>query len=798
MESLRGVFGRARAAMKKYPGCREFAAAVTRMLNVDLRPFIAKWRRAYAEGRLQSRDEADGFRGELASVQGKLRQFAKRMHEMAYGEAADDEQAPSAVSPDELNACFDDLAFGICRGPHSTDAAVLDAINVSEKREIRRRREQYGIVSPEGQNAVGLSLSGGGVRSAAFCLGVTQVLAERDLFRDIDFLSTVSGGGYTGSFITSRLGEGAPHADIARPHGPDSAAIAYLRLHVKHLTAKDLWDRWSMVAATLAGLVLNWSVPLLVIVLAGIATRASTAIRPDTGGWNVLLVVASVIAGAALVLYCWLIGKNSDTAWLGGTLLGILAAVAMAIGLGWLLHTGYFVLPNWIRVHLLGVVSVGGLAVAGPAILRFMPVLRTPTIREIALKAMLFAAGLVAPIGAVAVYYACCHLGGLAQDAEAPFGSPLRYLSGMWILVCFAVALAPVALWLLNINLTSPHRLYRNRLARAFVQQDESDPCSVPLKNVNATRCAPYHLLNAAVNLPSSTNPALRDRKCDFFLFSKHWCGSAATGYFRTRAWRTNGLPLDLATAMAISGAAASSHMGLELVPSLTALLTLLNVRLGFWLARPDRTLFFRDPGFRCLVREMTGVAMSEKNVWLNLTDGGHIENLGAYELLRRRCKFIICVDAEADPEFTFGGLMTLVRHVQIDLGIRIDSKLNELRRDPQTHRSQSHGVLCRVHYPATDDQPAAVGLLLYLKLSVTGNEPELVKRYLITHPGFPHQNTLDQFFDQEQFEAYRQLGVHSAEGFFSATLMNSEGPPASVPEWFRRLAHNLLEPEGD
>src|SRR6185503_11990087 len=110
----------------------------------------------------------------------------------------------------------------------------------------------------------------------------------------------------------------------------------------------------------------------------------------------------------------------------------------------------------------------------------------------------------------------------------------------------------------------------------------------------------------------------------------------------KTDKWRTNGNPVDLATVMAVSGAAASSYMGLGSMPTLTALLTFLNVRLGFWIRRPDSKVMSETPGFLCLMREMTGVGMSERAAWLNLSDGGHIENMAVYELLRRRCKFII------------------------------------------------------------------------------------------------------------------------------------------------------------
>ena len=125
---------------------------------------------------------------------------------------------------------------------------------------------------------------------------------------------------------------------------------------------------------------------------------------------------------------------------------------------------------------------------------------------------------------------------------------------------------------------------------------------------------------------------------------------------------------------------------------------------------------------------------------------------------------------------------------MHIDFGVRIDAKLDDFRLDPKTGYSKCHFHLGRIHYPE------GVGLLLYVKLSVTGNESELIRRYRINNPNFPHETTLDQFFDQEQFEAYRQLGVHAAEALFLPALM-SEVQPTSVREWFEQLAKNLLEP---
>jgi hypothetical protein len=454
----------------------------------------------------------------------------------------------------------------------------------------------------------------------------------------------------------------------------------------------------------------------------------------------------------------------------------------LLLTVGWMIAQWIPRLPGWIAEHWVISGSLGGLVTAAPAMLRFIPVLKTPAVRKIALRVLLWIAGLIIPIGALALFYA---FRGLATDS-----------AGAVALGAIAATTAVVAFAILNVNLTSPHRMYRDRLAATFIQKTTAGVPTLPLSGINPGNTAPYHLINAALNLPSSNDPALRDRKCDFFLFSKHWCGSPIAGYHQTSEWKTNGAPADLATAMAVSGAAVSSYMGLGSMPSLTALLTFLNVRLGFWIRHPAKP-GSGNPGFGCLAREMFGLQMAEDRAWLNLSDGGHIENMAVYELLRRRCKYMICVDGESDPEFTFAGLMTLTRHAQIDFGIRIESSLNQLKPDPKTNFSHVHYVLCRVHYPDEGpSHPKATGLLLYLKLSVTGNEPELIKRYRITHPEFPHQTTLDQFFDEEQFEAYHQLGVHISDGLFSPALMSGQTRPPSVAQWFRQLARNLLKPQ--
>jgi hypothetical protein len=141
----------------------------------------------------------------------------------------------------------------------------------------------------------------------------------------------------------------------------------------------------------------------------------------------------------------------------------------------------------------------------------------------------------------------------------------------------------------------------------------------------------------------------------------------------------------------------------------------------------------------------------------VNVSDGGHLENLGVYELLRRRCRLIIAVDGECDPLLRFGSLVQLVRFALIDMGVKISIDLDAVRLGPDG-RSRAHWALATIDYGRGE-----VGHLVYVKSSMTGDENEYVRDYRSHYPLFPHEPTTDQFFDETQFEVYRALGHHIA-----------------------------------
>jgi hypothetical protein len=244
--------------------------------------------------------------------------------------------------------------------------------------------------------------------------------------------------------------------------------------------------------------------------------------------------------------------------------------------------------------------------------------------------------------------------------------------------------------------------------------------------------------------------------------------GSSELGYRRSSEYGSDGgssaSGLSLGSALAVSGAAASPAMGIYSSKARAFLLTLANARLGLWFGNPrDRATWRQsDPtlGVGPLVRELLGLA-SEVNPYVYLSDGGHFENLGLWSMVARRCGVIVVSDAGCDPEYTFADLSNAVRRIRIDLGIPIEFKNLDMTRSGQGV-SNPHGVMGTIRYSAVDGPGVRDGLLLYVKATLSGDEPVDVRNFAALDAAFPHDSTSQQFFDEERFESYRALGYHS------------------------------------
>lgn len=257
---------------------------------------------------------------------------------------------------------------------------------------------------------------------------------------------------------------------------------------------------------------------------------------------------------------------------------------------------------------------------------------------------------------------------------------------------------------------------------------------------------------------------------------------------------------INLGMAVAVSGAAASPSMGYHSSPPLAFLMTLFNVRLGRWFANPVRPLSANkgnagppagpvavekdvanppldtvsseknktEPpgelvqtsprlGLWYLLKELFGLTDAKSN-FVYLSDGGHFENLGIYELVRRRCRLVVVVDAGADGHFDFEDLGNAIRKCGTDLNVEIEIDVGRIDLLKPAEFSRSHCVTGTIRYDKVD-RGAPVGTLLYIKPSLLGTEYADVLNYRKTNNTFPHQATADQWFDETQFETYRSLG---------------------------------------
>jgi len=750
--------------------------------------------------------------------------------------------------------------------------------------------------SPD-DNVIGLALSGGGIRSAAFSLGVLQALDAEGKINKIDYLSTVSGGGYIGTSMTAAMSKTASlnweeeFPFKSKLLGDEARGIQHIRNYSNYLFPEDFMDIFINVAAYLRGLIANvvllllpvllflsaltiWFTPYILLVFV-LPIVLWTGFSSCTSGQNHSSVGYRNKIFCRLLLMIFLIsfigpqpflldGISALTTWSTPYVLSLV--LVLPIVLLTELHSctngqNYSSVGcrNKIRGKLLLMIFLISFIGLQPFLLdgmRNAPKDTDPFWTSM-VTCLKNAAILLAPIGTVIGFFGR-FLGDALKQASAQKSSRPRvaritiklamYAAGAAVLVALWVAYLHLSFWgildyctnhvpswlyiiahggvdipmlytilgfvllipgvlLLEPNSNSLHQLYRDRLSKAFFfhphlsetsselqdglqsgkaeqKSDLQPPNELKLSELSS-RFAPYHLINTALNIEASKEANRRGRNADFFVFSKLYIGSKATGYVRTKKMEEAVKDLNAGTAMAISGAAASSNMGAATIKPLVPALAILNIRLGYWLPNPSciansSKRFLKNLQLSInFFRELLGI-LDEKTNMIYLTDGGHIENLGIYELLRRRCKLIIAVDAEADPEMSFQSLITLERYARIDFGILIDLPWQKIRDATQKASKQimqsgntpsdkstrgPHCALGKIYYPSQKNNPDEKpgGLLLYIKSSITGDENDYIMDYKRRNSAFPHETTLDQLFSEEQFEVYRALGFHAA-----------------------------------
>jgi hypothetical protein len=383
--------------------------------------------------------------------------------------------------------------------------------------------------------------------------------------------------------------------------------------------------------------------------------------------------------------------------------------------------------------------------------------------------------------------------------------------AGPWTSLLLAAlvsaALSTLLSWRVDVNDFSMHHFYRNRLVRCYLGASNAqrtpqpftgfDPNDdIPLEKLTGDYPGPYPLINAALNITSGEELGFDKRRAKSFVFSPLYSGydyddkpsgesifthehAFLPAYSPTGEGRSaksvskfgvvNGITLG--TAMGISGAAASPNMGYHTSPVTALFMTIFDVRLGWWMGNPRKPEKWKTPGpalgLGYLFSELLAHS-DQKKSYVYLSDGGHFENLGVYELLKRRCKLIVACDADCDFHYHFEDLLALTEKARADFGIHIDIDFAKIRPEGDGRACGVNHVMGRIYYSPND--PTDYGTLIYIKAGMpletevsraTAVLPADVWHYSEQNPAFPHQSTGDQWFDEIQFEGYRALGEY-------------------------------------
>jgi hypothetical protein len=734
----------------------------------------------------------------------------------------------------------------------------------------------------------GLAFSGGGIRSATFNLGVLQALNTIGLFRCVDYLSTVSGGGYIGACVSSLYASRATEekkstedTDFPFKHQQgqrESAVFRYLRNHANYLAPDGFISGLRIPAILLRGIIINFLVIIPYILMLAVFTvwlmptvyhiEGSKAIllpdAIDPGGHFLvtkILLFSFVLMLALFPLIFKLLratkGQNNLANWSVREKIAKLMGGAIIV-----LAVSAFIELQPIAIQFIHDLETEGFkalnfglsAGAGSTVAAMFANHLLPKISKYSGKITIYAIGALGFLTFWILYLSLCHS---AIDWDVASGSEdvldafligpflfaitlitlvhqvlkhkitlvhtyirifttgvlalalivtmiiqnlthestidaLSKITALDTYVIIASFLGLYTMFFVDVNLTSIHRFYRDKLSRAYIfgyNNDETSAAAKPLLHTDHVKLsaldtahAPYHLINTLLNLNKTTESHKNGRRGDFFIFTKNHIGGEITGYCETLTMEKASSHINVATAMAISGAAAAPNAGAVTIKPLIFIMAMLNIRLNYWLLNPAKVATdnhkrynsgFNRVGPAYLFHELMGGTNADHN-FVNLSDGGHIENLGVYELLRRECRLIIAGDGEADGGLTFQGLAKLIQMAQIDMGIKIViDGLDEIRRGEQHH------AVGTIYY-----SDKRIGKMIYLKSSLLGDsnlkatldkeeyttspyrddnlmfdDNAYIAYYKSKNPDFPHQSTADQFFDESQFECYRALG---------------------------------------
>ncbi len=704
-----------------------------------------------------------------------------------------------------------------------TEAAALQA------RRAKMQEAGLDAANPDAfeENKFGIALSGGGIRSATINLGFLKTLNIFKLLQKADYLSTVSGGGYCGSYIQATLKERGSYESLF-----SNDDIAHMRSYGTYLipgqsARRKLWNTLVLTVGYLVSLLMSLLSPIIAIAAVVIFVRIigqilglDATVSPEA--------IPDILPGGETSRSVWeVIFLNSAYGFAAVFVIHLLSNILLRFRLG-------------VSRAFNSLESAFALVVFVVFAIMMLRELRTAAVFEIDIFNYLF---------------------GIERETG-------RILANSILLVLLVVS----GLFL-NPNALSFHRFYRTQLAEAYLKRADRYN-NIPVKDLFKSDAKeaknwlnPYPIINTCLNLlsPGGGESFKGSKAHDYFLLSPLYCGAKLVDYVKTADF-PGYKDMTLPAATTISAAAVNPGMGNYSNKVLSVFMTIFNARLGFWVNNPlkrltqsDYTVWWPMYFFYELLSKI-----NTNNRKLNISDGGHIENLGIYELLRRRCRLIIAVDAGADPLGTFSDLNNLTIRARNELGIALQFRehpedmltprpshgyakkrfvaadmyqiweefevLSEggkpytyEERNNETGAIKTKTIEALVNYTmdadekvmpsvmlkisddhlgiserireaaeisanrmireklgrsrATGKDVLKIGTLIYVKSTVLAptGKPFLSKdsaenqllfdtyKYKIYHPEFPHEPTSDQFFDPVQWEAYYRLGQYMA-----------------------------------
>ena len=584
--------------------------------------------------------------------------------------------------------------------------SLYDFEDISQKEEelIYKRRSKLGL--EEDRELLGIALSGGGIRSATFNLGLLTSFNNCNLVKRSDYISSVSGGGYIHSFVQKELYEKGDFDTLFTEDKKERLKSFgdYLR---PYSGCRKVFESTTFYLSffILAFMHLIWYLLLFFTIVLGVVLFFDTIPTVST----VALSISIFALFSAILWYYFLhpLRYYSKIFWNDRVLFYLFSVATILV--------------------IFTVLSINNI-----------------DLLPISLQQYADSASFISLVLVITV---------------------LGYFS--------------------NPNILSMHRYYRLKITDAYLNGSNLTVANL-LKDDITT--APYPLICSTLNIQADKK-IKGQKSCDYFLFSPLFSGSYLTGYAPTASplFRR----LTLGTAVTISGAALNSMMGYKSNRLISFVLTLLNIRLGYWATNPmllkgerkiDRMgLFFLYNGLKALPTYWPFYNLAELfgkmnlNRWMvNLSDGGGIENLGAFELFKRKTKVIICSDAGADPNYEFSDLRNLLLRVRNELQFAIEFENNQrveeiIKPKPSSGYSQGHYCIGRYYTlpESVGKEKEFIGYFIYVKASITAPLTKISKKrrekdyygYKNHHPAFPHEPTSDQFFDKHQWEAYYRLG---------------------------------------